>query len=76
MGIPCKIRVHKPLEHVYPLYQPELGKVYDAEYIPGKVHSKGDATGRLPFCIVNIKDKRIVVRKNEFEFVEDDNETD
>lgn len=59
-----KIRPTRKLNGVYPKYQPEVGKVYEAEHCPsGKRH--GD------FCIIDIKDKRIVLRKGEFEVVEE-----
>lgn len=64
-----KIRVIKPLTDVYQKYQPEVGKVYDAEYYPGKRKRTKEDNGCAPFCIINIQDKRIVVRKHEFEIV-------
>lgn len=64
-----QIRVAKIPEDVFPKYCPELGKVYKAEYVPGRKHSDGDPTGNSAFCIVDIKDKRIILRKGEFEIV-------
>lgn len=74
----CKIRVLRPLEDVFPQYQPIVGKIYDAEHTPGHKHREGHHTGNKEFCIINIQGKRIVLRKSEFEIVgggEDGNET-
>lgn len=67
----CKIRVTKHLEGVYPLYQPEVGKVYDADYVPKKYRSDGNRSNE--FCVIDIKDKRIVLRRDEFELGGDEN---
>lgn len=64
-----KIRVLCPLENVFPEYQPIVGEIYDAEFFPGKRKSMGYDNGCAPFCAINILDKRIVVRKHEFEIV-------
>ena len=65
-GIKCRIRVPKPIEEVYAEYQPDNDKVYDA------VYRKGTATYKTSgFCVIDVKDKKIVVRDGEFEFVED-----
>lgn len=62
-----QIRVTKIPREVFPKYWPELGKVYDAEYVQGvRVWGK---LSKSPFCIVDIKDKRIILRKGEFEIV-------
>ena len=58
----CKVRILKPLEGVYREYQPEVGKVYDAEYCESR-------KGYNNFAILDIKDKKIVVRMDEFEVV-------
>lgn len=60
-----KILVTKVPEGVYPEYQPEVGKVYEAEYVPPKVKGDGYTTYR-EFCVVDIKDKRICLRNGEF----------
>lgn len=62
-----KIRVVKPLDGVYMKYQPELGKIYDADYFEAMKSDKK----RADFCIIDLLDKRIVVRHGEFEFVEE-----
>lgn len=59
----CRIRVPNPIEGVYREYQPENDKVYDAIMCI--------STEKHPaFCIIQIKDKTIVVRKDEYEVVE------
>jgi hypothetical protein len=60
----CKIRITKEIEGLYPQYQPKVGKVYPAEYIEPFSKSQGSA-----ICVVNILDKRIILRKGEFEIV-------
>ena len=62
-----QIRVTKRPEDVFPKYCPELGKVYDAEYVQG-VSGRGKHRS-ASFCVVDIKDKRIILRKGEFEIV-------
>lgn len=64
----CKIRTTKGLDGVWPEYQPEVGKVYDADYAPAKHNKEGCRNSE--FCVVDIKDKRIVLRRGEFEIVE------
>ena len=63
------IRVTKEPMGVFPKYCPKVGKVYEAEYVPGKKHSAGDLIGNKAFCIVDILDKRISLRADEFEIV-------
>jgi hypothetical protein len=60
-----KIRTTKGLEGVWMMYQPEVGKVYDAEYYPQKIR------GQPPMAVIIIKDKQIIVRQHEFELVEE-----
>ena len=69
MGIPCKIRVVRPLGEVYPEYQPELGVVYDAEFCAIKSYKKEKKMDYTAICVIPIKDKKIVVRKGEYEMV-------
>ena len=65
VGMKCKIRITKEIEGLYPEYRPKVGKVYDAEYIDSSKNYKKFP----PVCIVNIADKRIIIRKKEFEIV-------
>lgn len=63
----CKIRILKYAEGVFPGYQPEIGKVYEAKY----VHQISCNMRKCaPICIIDVKDKRIALRKDEYEIVE------
>ena len=64
----CKIKITRHLEGVFPDYQPEVGNIYDADYSPAKHNKEGCRNNE--FCVVDIKDKRIVLRRGEFELVE------
>jgi hypothetical protein len=57
----------KPLAGVFAEYQPEIGKVYDAKYIPRE--SKGIRGGNSEFCVIEVKDKWIILRRDEFAVV-------
>lgn len=63
----CKVRVIKYAEGVFPEYQPEIGKVYDAKYWKQTSDNRKKAR---PVCIIDVKDKRIALRKDEYEIVE------
>ena len=65
MSKSCKIGIVKEPEGVYPQYQPKVGAVYNAEY----VESKNKRQKIQAVCIVNICNKRIILRKNEYEIV-------
>ena len=68
----CKVRVIRPLEDVFPKYQPTIGKIYDAKYCPGHKRTANEKTcvpASAPFCIIKVSDMPIVVRKGEFEIV-------
>ena len=61
----CKIRITKGLEGVFSRYQPEVGKIYDADYVLAR-------DNRMPaVAILAMDGKPIVVRKHEFELVDD-----
>lgn len=70
MATPCKIRIIRPLNGVYPLYQPTVGKIYDAEFVPSKKNPYNRGHCHLGFCVLDIADKKIVVRLGEYELVE------
>ena len=61
-----KIRITKDIENLYQQYKPKVGKIYDAEYIESSISYQ---RGR-DVCVINIADKRILVREDEFEIVE------
>ena len=58
----CKVKILTPLQGVFRDYQPEMGKIYDAEY-------RKSRKGNADFAVIDIKDKRIIVRLGEFEIV-------
>ena len=62
----CKIRIIKEILGIYPRYQPKIGKVYFAEYIESTTRAVRKAA---PICVINMADKRVIVRKDEFEIV-------
>ncbi len=59
-----KIKILRYLEGVFPEYQPEVGKVYDGEYFTSRKRV-------ADFAVIDIKDKKIVVRVGEYEIVEE-----
>ena len=70
METPCKIRIVKPLDGVYPLYQPEVGKVYDATYYPEQRTKTKRKDIMVRACVaLDIAGKKIVVRPSEYQMV-------
>lgn len=68
-AIRCKVRIIKPLNGVFTEYQPEVGGVYDAIY-----NEKGSGPkwhNNISICIIDVKDKKICLRKGEYEVWED-----
>jgi hypothetical protein len=65
----CKVKVIGEVLDIYPEYRPKLGEIYDAEYSPGRWKPYKNYPGKAEFAVVNILDKRIVLRKGEFEIV-------
>lgn len=65
------IKVTKFVEDIFPEYRPTVGAIYDAEYTPRATmrgHWKG-YSGNREFCIINVRDKRIILRSGEFEII-------
>jgi hypothetical protein len=60
----CKIKVLKELEGVWARYQPEVGKVYDADF----AHNRGVKAREV--AVIDINGKKILLRWHEFEVVE------
>lgn len=58
----CKIKILTPLQGVFPEYQPQVGKIYDAKYCKSR-------KGYSDFAVIDIKNKKIIVRLGEFEIV-------
>lgn len=64
----AKIRVIMEVSGIFPMYQPPIGSIHAAKYIPSARRPGGDGNGE--FCIVRILDKNIVLRRDEFELLE------
>ncbi len=64
--IKCKIKITQEIIGLFPQYCPQVGEIYDAEY----VDSSRESAKYPPVCLIDIAGKRILVRKNEFEIVE------
>lgn len=64
-SFPCKILCTKGID-VFPEYQPIVGKIYDAMFIPSGPKRKDNRYGNAEFCVVDVKDKKIVLRKGEY----------
>lgn len=62
MDIKCKVKVLTDLAGVFPELQPEIGKVYDAKLVPGKLKAPEVA-------VITVKGKYIICRHGEFEVV-------
>lgn len=62
----CKVRIVTPVEGVFQKYQPKVGMVYDAEYSPQDNRGKHS---KVAVCIVDILDKRICLKKGEYEIL-------
>lgn len=63
-GDMCRIKVVKEVLDIYELYRPEVGKVYDAEHCALAKYAKS-----AEFVILDVLDKKIVLRKGEYEEV-------
>lgn len=68
-----KVRVLKYLDGVFPEYQPEVGRIYDAIY--NVKHRYKLDSQRTYICIIDVKDKKICLKRDEYELVEDDDES-
>lgn len=66
--IKCKVRILCPLSEVYPKYQPKVGEVYEAYYKKTQFRSGGKAYN--PVCVIEVLDKKICLRKGEYEILE------
>ncbi len=64
-----KVRILCPLPGVYPKYQPKVGEVYEADYKESSFKSAGRFYA--PVCVIDILDKRICLKKGEYEILED-----
>ena len=68
----CKIKVKKEID-VFPKYCPKVGAIYEADYSPAiwKKSERKDKRypGKAECAVIEVLDKRIVLRKGEFEIV-------
>ena len=65
----CKIKVIREATEIFPKYRPKVGAVYDADYSPGRWKQEKTTTAKAEFAVVDVLDKRIVLRSGEFEIV-------
>lgn len=70
---PCmvRVRVTRPPDEVFPECQPEVGGIYDAQYCESVQSKQGRQLSRTPICIITVKDKKICLRKGEYEILEE-----
>ena len=66
--IKCKVRILCPLSEVYHKYQPKVGEVYEAYYKNAQIRSDGNVYN--PVCFIEVLDKKICLRKGEYEILE------
>lgn len=65
-----KVSVLKYLDGVYPEYQPEVGRIYDAIY--NVKHRWKLDSQRTYICIIDVKDKKICLKPGEYELLGDE----
>lgn len=64
-----KVRILCPLPGVYTKYQPKVGEVYEADYKKPSYKPAGHLYS--PVCVIDVLDKRICLKKDEYEILED-----
>lgn len=64
----CQVKVIKQVVDIFPWLQPKVGQIYDAVLSPAKKKKSG-VDGKAEFCIINVLDKKIALRKGEYEIV-------
>lgn len=60
-----KIKVVRDIP-VFTKYRPLVGKIYDAVYSPAYAVN---SNGKGEFCVIDVLDKKIILRAGEFEVV-------
>ena len=65
-----KVRILSDLPGVFANCQPEVGKVYEANYAPPKVR-KEFGHHYAPVCVINVNGKQICLKKDEYEILEE-----
>jgi hypothetical protein len=68
MKIKVKILSHLP--GVYTNCQPEVGKVYEANYSPPKIQ-KDYGHHYAAVCVINVNGKQICLKSDEYEILEE-----
>lgn len=68
-AIKCKVRILCELPGVYPMYQPIVGEVYEADY--KLTEHRRDGHSYSPVCAIKVLDKYICLRKGEYEILGD-----
>lgn len=66
--IKIKVRILCHLSGVYSKYQPTVGEIYDAEY--KKATQRKGGRQYAPVCVIEVLDKKICLRRGEYEIVE------
>ena len=67
----CEIKIIKEVTSIFPKYQPNVGQIYKAILSPGYNASgrKSRWGGKAEFCVIDVLDKKIALRKGEYEIV-------
>lgn len=66
----CQIKVVKEVVDIFVKYQPKVGQIYDAEFSPSNARcGRDNYGGKREFCIIDIFDKKIILRPGEYEIV-------
>lgn len=64
----CQIKIIKEVVDIFPSLQPKVGKIYDADFSPAR-RKTNRGEGKAEFCVVDVLDKKIILRKGEYEIV-------
>ena len=59
----CEIKVIKEILDIFPKYQPKVGQIYKAELSEARKYVFAE------FCVIDVLDKKIALRKGEYEIV-------
>lgn len=65
-----KVRILSDLPGVFANCQPEVGKVYEANYSPPKVDKKF-CHQYAAVCVIDVNGKKICLKKDEYEILEE-----
>lgn len=69
--VKCEIKIIEEVTSIFPKYQPKVGQIYKAILSPGYLIrvSENSSHGKAEFCIIDVLDKKIALRKGEYEIV-------